>query len=379
MIDINSPDCIGCGACESVCPQNCIALKTDNEGFLYPVVDDKKCTDCHQCENICIINNDIAPIEIREAYAVYSKNEKERLRSSSGAVFYELSRKTIDGGGVVFGAAFSDDWSVTHTMCTSLDELHNLQTSKYVQSETSGIFEQVKSELHKEKTVLFCGTPCQCNALSLYLKKSYSNLLLVDFICHGVPSPGVWQKYVHSFGFTDIQKINFRNKSKSWENYCFSVCNNGKEYTQKYIKNPYMRLFLFDLILRKSCYRCKSKIPNKKADITAADLWGAEKIASELNDHKGLSMVVINSSKGADFFEGILDSCIYKKIDITAALSNNESSYKSVTIPECRNKVIEQIISSDSPDFDKIAKKNATQPLPQRILAVLKSKFNINI
>lgn len=372
MIDISSSGCVGCGACELICPQKCIVLKADTEGFHYPAIDNEKCTNCHRCENVCIVNNEIKPANSAEAYAAYNKNDKQRFNSSSGGVFIEVASNIIMNGGVVFGAAFDTDWNVKHIKCTSFEDISRLQKSKYVQSDTNGIFVQVKNELCKGIPVLFSGTPCQCNALSLFLNESYENLYLMDFICHGVPSPLVWQKYLDSLNNDEIYQIDFRDKSNGWSNYKTTIRGNNYSSSMPYIKNPYMYLFLNDLILRPSCYQCKSKFPNVIADITIGDLWGANKIAPQLNDEKGLSLLIVNTPKGIDVLKWIFNSFVIKRINLQDAINCNEYARESVKMPKARKKVMEEIVQQGTQNFSFLATKYKILSLTYRILPFLK-------
>lgn len=361
MIELGSEKCIGCAGCVSVCPQNCIRLTENDDGFMYPSVDMEKCVHCNLCESVCIINHSIPDSGNKQAYAGFSNDSIRRSDSSSGAIFYELSKTVLNNEGVVFGAAFDDSWAVYHDFCTDLSDLKRLQTSKYVQSNLDGVFEKVSVFLNNGKEVLFCGTPCQCNALRLFLKKDYENLLLVDFICHGVPSPGVWNNYIKTFG-SNIKKITFRDKAEGWKNYSFCV-KTDSNIKESFWSNSYMKLFLGNYILRPSCYECKSRFPNKYADITLGDLWGADKLAPELDDDKGLSLIVINSDKGNAFFEGIKENIVYKEIDCEKAFVLNSPALYDVNKPSKREKVIAACLKENA-DFDKIVKKYTEDSLP---------------
>lgn len=197
MIKIqNKQDCCGCAACVQRCPKRCISMKEDNEGFLYPVVDESVCIDCGLCEKVCPIINRPEKLPVKEVLAVKNRNEAERMASSSGGVFIALAKKTIEKGGVVFGAVFDENWEVMHTYAETLDEVKPMMGSKYLQSRIGNSFRDAEKFLKEGREVLFTGTPCQVTALHNYLRKDYLNLLSVDFLCHGVPSPGVWRKYL---------------------------------------------------------------------------------------------------------------------------------------------------------------------------------------
>ena len=368
MISLNNSNCIGCGGCASVCPNQCITMKPDREGFLFPTVQMDLCVNCHLCEKVCIINNELAQRSIINSYAGYSKDDLQRGNSSSGGLFYELAKHILDLNGVVFGAAFDESWQVRHIMCSDLNDLHKLQTSKYIQSDTTGVFQQVKKVLDAGIMVLFSGTPCQCNALSLYLGNDYTNLLLVDFICHGVPSPLVWEKYLFHNCLDLIVEICFRDKATGWSDYSVFVKTENQETREPYYNNEYMQLFLNDYSLRLSCYSCNSKFPYKTADITMGDLWGASSIAPEMDDNKGLSLIVVNSIKGNSIFDAIHDKVLYKKIDYNMAFSSNPSAIQSVDMPKDRKRFFKDI-QKDNIDFEKLVKKYCKKPsIPARAI-----------
>lgn len=189
-------DCCGCAACVQRCPKHCISMKEDEEGFLYPFIDETVCINCGLCEKTCPIISRPEKLPTMEVLAVKNRNEAERMASSSGGVFIALAKKVIEQGGVVFGAVFDENWEVKHTYSETLDGVKPMMGSKYVQSRIGESFCQAERFLKEGRKVLFTGSPCQITALHNYLHKDYPNLLAVDFLCHGVPSPGVWRRYI---------------------------------------------------------------------------------------------------------------------------------------------------------------------------------------
>lgn len=359
MIDIQKKQCTGCAACADVCSKNCIDMSLDSEGFRYPKVNSLTCVNCDLCKSVCPALNGAEYDTLAETYAVKSNDEKVRFESSSGGAFSQIAKYILNNGGIVFGAAFDDDWTVHHIAVDSEGDLRLLRTSKYTQSRMHGIYRQVKKKLKEGYKVLFTGTPCQVNALKLFLKEDYDNLTLVDFICHGVPSETVWKKYTDfiSAGKT-IQNINFRDKSESWSRYSVMVgFDDESTYSCIFNSDPYMKLFLSDYILRPACYNCPSKTPNRSSDITLADLWGAREIKDNIDDDKGLSMVILNTDKGKKVFESVSDSVTAEKIDYSKAIAHNPSAVHSVGMPKNRNKVLNDIFRTDNPDFAHIARK----------------------
>jgi coenzyme F420-reducing hydrogenase beta subunit len=232
-------DCCGCNACTQGCHLECISMQEDNEGFLYPKVDVEQCVDCGLCEKICPIINQTEARKPLHVYAAKNRNEEIRKQSSSGGIFTLLAEKIIEDGGVVFGARFDEKWEVMHDYTETKEGLAAFRGSKYLQSRTGNTFQQAKEFLKAGRKVLFSGTPCQIAGLKLFLRKEYDNLITIDFVCHGVPSPKVWrmyflyltdnQKYTTNykggyFAHTKaITEINFRDKTYGWKKFSLTV------------------------------------------------------------------------------------------------------------------------------------------------------------
>lgn len=302
MIQIESAiNCCGCGACAQRCPQSCITMIEDQEGFKYPEVDHTQCIDCHLCEKVCPVNASTQPIEPIECWAMRSKDEKVVRESSSGGIFTYLANQVLEQGGVVFGARFDDNWNVVHDYVENKSDLYRLQTSKYVQSDTNHIMLKVENFLKEKRLVMFAGTPCQIAALKLFLRKEYDNLYLVEIVCHGVPSPKVWHLYLKEItnNFTGkITDINFRDKSTGWAKYSVKVVVDNKIFKSIYDTHPYMKAFLTEFIIRPSCYNCHFKSHRSFADITIGDYWGIDRLPNISNDDKGYNIVIIRTPKG---------------------------------------------------------------------------------
>ena len=220
MIEITEKsNCCGCTACANKCPRNAIKMVEDDKGFLYPYIDRKKCINCGLCDKVCPIINKRKTENYPKAYAAINKDEKIRLNSSSGGIFSALANYILEEQGIIFGAAFSDDFLVKHIMIDNKDDLYKLRTSKYLQSSLGDIYKEVEKKLNEGKKVLFTGTSCQINGLYGYLNKIYENLYTQDIICHGVPSPKVWKNYLKYRQEKDLEsptKINFREKTIGW-------------------------------------------------------------------------------------------------------------------------------------------------------------------
>ena len=243
---------------------------------------------------------------------------------------------------VIYEAAFDNNWKVKHIRVDDIDELKKLYTSKYVQSDMGDSFKQVKHDLNTAKDVLFAGTLCQVAGLKSYLSKEYNNLITVDFICHGVPSPAVWRSYIKEKAVnlnSKIIDISFRNKKDGWKNYYFRIKTEDENITyEKASDNIYMQGFLKDLYLRPSCYDCKFKTLNRASDITLADFWGVEKMLPEMETAKGVSLCWASREKGKNILIEVLKQTVYKKVDLNEAVKYNSAAVKSVSIHKNRDK-----------------------------------------
>lgn len=303
MIDIKrKEDCCGCSACEQICPKSCISMASDNEGFPYPHVDSSICVNCGLCEKVCNILHPRDERDPLNVLAAINNDEDVRMKSSSGGIFHLLAESTIRKGGVVFGARFDENWQVVFDYAETLADVEPFMGSKYVQAEVGSAYKTARRFLEEGRSVLFSGTPCQIAGLRQYLRKDYPNLLAVDFVCHGVPSPKVWDKYLNGIyqNLRSIGSIEFRNKGRGWTDFSFKVSAepNTNSLFIPFRKSHYMKAFLSDIILRPSCYECQSKAGRSGSDITLADFWGISSVAPEMNDDKGTSMVFINTGRG---------------------------------------------------------------------------------
>lgn len=345
-------ECCGCSACMEICPQKCITMQPDNEGFLYPVVKLEQCIECNLCIKICPVLNPTLPHEPIYIYAAKNPNEKIRQDSSSGGIFSLLAENILKEGGIVFGAAFDIQWNINHCYISETAELYKLRGSKYVQSTINGEFSEVEEFLKAGKKVIFSGTPCQIAGLKHYLKKEYFQLCTIDFVCHGVPSPLVWQTYLneimhkHKIQKKHIQSINFRDKCSGWKNFSFSLKyeknRKKKELSEIFYRNHYLRGFLYDIYLRPSCYNCPVKSGKSYSDITIADFWGVQHIFPEINTDKGISLVMINSAKGELIYQQMGVS--HKPTDYKTIISYNKSIEESASCPkELRNKFFKEL------------------------------------
>lgn len=330
FVQQHNKDCTGCAACANACPVNCISMQADEEGFMYPLIDEKKCIHCGKCLRLCAQAKQKAePRGNEKAYAAYSKDEQVRSASSSGGMFSELAGAVIAKGGSVYGAAFAEDWSVEHRAVRDLRGLESLRGSKYVQSSMDNCFGEIKQKLDSGETVYFSGTPCQVDGLLAFLGKDYDNLITQDIICHGVPSPKVWLEYVkmHS-SESPIKSISFRNKSFGWHYFSMRIETQKGEYTKRLDEDVYTRLFLENVILRPSCYACDHKHLYRKADITVADCWG--KTMGLKDDDKGISLLFANTEKGQRLLNQIKDRLTFVEVPFDKASSSQGAMTRSV-------------------------------------------------
>lgn len=312
MINIkDKTQCCGCTACASICPKDAITMVPDVMGFKYPEVDVSKCIECGLCEKICAFNDnyDKSPnLHEPVIYAARHKNIHEIETSRSGAAFIAISDYVLDNGGIIYGVGYKDHFRVVHKRATTKEERNEFKGSKYVQSDLDGIFKQVKGDLKKGYTVLFSGTPCQTAGLNSFIGKVLrENLILVDIVCHGVPSPYIWRDYltyIEQKYKSKVVKVDFRDKSRiGWSGHTesFVLENNSKVESKLYTN-----LFYKHIMFRQSCGVCHYTNFKRPSDITIADYWGWQKTDHNINaDNKGISLVLLNTDKGYKIFETI--------------------------------------------------------------------------
>lgn len=371
MIDIKDKKlCCGCNACVQRCPKKCISVQEDEEGFLYPLVDLSMCIDCGLCEKVCPVLNQGSERNPIELFAAANRDVSIRMQSSSGGIFTALAEQIIQEKGVVFGARFDEKWEVKHDYTETIEGLKAFRGSKYVQSRIGDTFSKAEFFLKAGRKVMFTGTPCQIAGLRLFLRKEYENLLAVDIICHGVPSPLVWRKYlgekIQQGGLESIQSISFRNKNTGWKNYSFQIeynKNHLKSFFSEYAsQNIFMKGFLADLYLRPSCYACPAKKLKSGSDITLGDFWGIQHIKPELDDDKGVCAFIINTRKGIEWQNKLV---IQKyKFDFTDVVKGNPSLVYSVDIPEKRAAFYDKLRTSG---LIKLVSKYTELPLILRL------------
>lgn len=374
---LQKEECCGCGLCSAVCPKKCISFEQDDEGFLYPKVREDDCVHCGKCLSACHNKNKVSetnasPRESKKGasnstkpsvlstHIGYNRDEKKRLLSSSGAIFYELAASVLRDNGVVYGAAFTEDFSVEHLRIDDECNLSKLLTSKYVQSKSFDVFSNIKADMEAGRKILFSGTPCQTAAIKEFAKrcKNSENLFLVDIVCHGVPSPGIWQSYLKNMtGDGIIKEVCFRDKSLAgWHDYRLhveyvdrrNVTHHKRESRET---NAYMRSFMSGWNIRPCCYRCEFKKSNYAGDITLGDAWGIEHVFPNWTDDKGISLIVVRSDKGIDMLESIRDRIVISDSKFESWKRYNSSIVKATCYNLCRAEIFLKYKEEDSASF----------------------------
>lgn len=338
MIQINDKkDCTGCHACASVCPRKCITMRADEEGFLYPDLDVGVCIRCGACLRVCPV---LHPYEVCRPLKVCASRHtcKEiRMQSSSGGVFTRLAEEIIRKGGVVFGARYDDCWKVMHTWADTMEGIACFRGAKYVQSVIGHTYSEVRTFLRQGRWVLFTGTPCQIAGLKHFLKVEYDTLLTADVVCHGVPSPRVWQVYLDTINplHEPITTLTMRNKSQGWSRYCMEI-RTAKHclYSGRASRNVFSRGFLADFYLRPSCHACLAKQGRSGSDLTLGDFWGIAEVCPSMDDDLGVSLVVIHSPQGMNFC-GALGVC-QKEVTYEQVIRANPALERSAPLTSYR-------------------------------------------
>lgn len=336
MIDLlEKHNCCGCSSCYQRCPKQCISMQEDSEGFLYPHVNSEKCIDCGLCEKVCPMITPFAEQQPMKTLAVINKNDNIREQSSSGGAFSLIADKVINNGGVVFGARFDEQWQVILDYTENEKGIAAFRGSKYLQAKNEDAYKVCETFLREGREVLFAATPCQISGLKHFLRKEYDKLLLVDIVCHGVPSYKVWRSYLDDLNkpIKEIISVNMRDKSRGWKQYSYKIkCDEGVIFDDFASKSLYLQGFARNYYLRPSCYNCKSKNGRSQSDITLADFWGIEKLDKSFDDNRGTSAVIVNTKRGQSFVDALDMKC--KEFSFDSFVSSNPS-YSRPTQTSC--------------------------------------------
>lgn len=384
----NMKNCTGCGACALVCPQNAIKMILNSQGFFEPLVDVEKCVLCKKCNNSCHINTKPTKNTYLDAIIAINKDDTVRQTSTSGGVFYELAKTILQENGIVIGAAWNDNFLVEHIIVDDISQISKLQYAKYMQSNLHSIYEHVRNMLLDNRRVLFSGTPCQIGGLKSFLGKDEPGLILVEIVCHGVPSQEVWKRhltYCKEQSNTSAKEIsiNMRSKKTGWATYSVEIeYEDGSGYSRRCMDDPYMLAFIYNMTLRSSCLNCQYKGYDRIGDITLGDCWGIWNFAPEMNDNNGASLVLVNSKKGRKIWNLISDSFDTKAINLEEIIGENMALMES-SIPHSQRERILECLDQDGyqvllDETDKIRtelikarNQNSTKTL-RKVLATVK-------
>lgn len=354
--------CTGCMACVDACPTDCVSSIIEQDGFRYSVIDTLKCISCGKCYSVCPLAHQEKHTSEQHLFAAYSSDPIVRNNGSSGGVFEILAKYFLEQGYYVCGASF-DGTNLKHSIINVQDDLKILLKSKYIQSDTEGIYNQILSLLKIGKKVFFCGTPCQVSAMinstPVVLRNS---IFTADIICHGVPSQKVFDDYIatleRKYG-GEISDFSFRvkdNKYKHAHGYSYRVTKNGKTHIVNgiYTNSSFYNAFKNYLIFREGCYNCQYTTLQRVSDITLADFWGIEKYDFKGNVDTGVSMVITNSQRGQDVFSAIQSNTVSKEFPIQYGIDSNHCLTNRTHRPKNRDFIFKEIITNG---YDKAAKK----------------------
>lgn len=343
---LKKTECCGCEVCVSACPVDAIFMKKDGEGYRYPQIDMGRCIQCSKCDKCCpIISRREKSSSRLKAYACYYNNEVVRAESTSGGIFTVIAEYILEKKGIVYGVSFNKDFVAEYSCARNKEELQKFRGSKYSQSTTNKVYENVKRDILSGKIVLFSGLPCQIEGVRSYLEKDYEQLYLLDMACFGIGSPGFWSKYRKEV-YPNAEYIRFKDKSEGWKNWKILVMENGENKYYSRYEDLFMKSYLRGINLRLSCYECRFKGINRNSDFTIADCWGTGE-RSNLNDDRGLSALLLHTNKAEDIFEKIKDRLIYEEYDPDILMKENWAIYKNPQKNPNRENFFEQIHQSN--------------------------------
>ena len=362
--------CVGCRSCEQSCPKNCIEMSEDKEGFIYPVLDNEWCIDCGCCLKVCPVEKqELHRNKPREVWAWKNKNEADIMKSASGGAADSAAKAVLQMGGVVYGAAYDEQLVVAHIEVDNDENRYKLQSSKYVQSDLKNTYSLVRKNLAEGKSVLYTGTPCQISGLYAYLGGDKENLYTLDLICHGVPSPKFFKKYIEYQSKQTGGKIisfNFRSKDKRGWGTQYLLKTKKKTETKPLSLDRYGKHFMNGDCYRECCYQCDYANINRVGDLTVGDFWGIAKSHPQFNSPKGVSSVFINSEKGYGLFEKMKEFAYIEQATLKEGMLKQGNLVKPSGRPICRDDFYKHI---DEADF--MEKINVGMQLKERLKSVL--------
>lgn len=391
----NEKDCCGCAACEAICPGNCISMVSGTLGAVFPQVDAEKCLQCGKCDTVCPVQNaqDMKAIPQQQpVYAAYSKNAQLRNGGSSGGMFGTIATALLAEDYRIYGAAFDENMQLRCTYADSEESLRPLMKSKYLQSNLSEAYPQIRDDLKAGGKVLFVSTPCQVAALKRYLGKEYENLTTVDFLCHGVPSQAFFdqcREYEEQKHGCKILGYQFRTKIPGGATpHYFTVTvekkGRSKTITKPYFRSVYYAFFQKYISLRESCYDCVFAERGRVSDLTIADFHDIEKYVSKINRFDGVSTAIVNTEKGARLFDRVKDTLWTKPFSIEQLMADGVLFAEKTKRPTDRDRFVE---TYQKLDFSTFVDRNMDRKrhaifavyylLPKPLRAVLKKIFHI--
>ena len=371
----NNTECCGCSACFAICPVNAITMRPDSEGFLQPAIDDSRCIRCGKCKKACPVLNQGAPRIPLSVYAAKAKDDDLRRISSSGGMFSLLARDVIKHRGIVYGAAFeAHTHRVVHQAAENENDLDKLRGSKYVQSDIGDIFTNVKHSLDSGREVLFSGCPCQVAGLRNFLGMEHLKLLTIEVICHAVPSPMAWQKYLSCLEHANQSRIIHVSSRRDcdWREYTLSfeiADSSGDTHVLAPAHCSYLQAFGSELFNRKCCHRCRFRAFKSGADITMGDFWGVEQEHPEINDDKGVSAVICNTPKGKAAFSAVYGLIKHVPSTVRTVARHNKTLFGNHRPNKLRKCFFAEITDSN---FDELVERLMTPPLWYRALRWIK-------
>lgn len=324
MIIIEKNQCCGCSACYNICPQKCIIMKEDIEGFLYPQIDKINCINCGLCKRVCPEKNKYKVSHKQKGYVIRAKDTDVLYNSTSGGFFTPLAEYVLRNNGVVCAAGYSEQFYIEHQIVFNKTQLSELRGSKYVQSNLEDSFIKIRDFLKQGKFVLFCGTPCQVQGLKKFLQANdRKKLITVDMVCKGVASPKLWRSYLEyqeNVHQSKICSVNFRKKNRGYHSPDMELKFVNGDIYSKSGTDYFIRCYTREICSRPSCYHCSFKGIQRCSDFTIFDSWNADKIIGNLkDDDKGYTNLIIHSEKGEKLFQQIQDNYYIYSVNIKNA------------------------------------------------------------
>lgn len=377
---VDTKSCVLCKACFNICPTKSIKFTKEKNLFYYPQIDKDECIGCNMCKDICIILNPIKKMQfVKKVYAAKNKNDFQRSNSSSGGIFVLIAEQIISNGGTVAGVIMEDDLHAKYVVTDGMKDVSGIMGSKYVQSDMGLCYKEIEKTIKKDRTVLFVGCPCQVAAMKRYINSD--KLITVDLICHGMPSEDVFKEYIRFMEKkynSQVKNIQFRNKEKGWHLSSVKIIfDNGKVYSKPIIDDYYMKGFLDGLYLKEACYDCNFKNFNSGSDITLGDFWGAEVEQKEIDDNKGLSVVVVNSNKGEVLFKSINEKIIIKESSIDVCVKYNRNLFYPTRKNENKERFYYDFKNNPSKAFKKYCYNSTLVKIKRFISNIIRGSSKI--